>query len=219
MNHTGTSLVSGDTEVLHCTSICDYYQWCELAPVINTSKLSVISINIRSLASKFAELCAQLTRTKNKFTFVVIVETWLTKEKDRALELQGYKSHSICRNNRIGGGVKVYYLEHLNVNILHEFTGINDYCESIALCGYITGFGKLNLICVYRPPGKPFNSFITYLGTLLENVVDGKSIVVSDINIDVISTSDPNTMQYVEVMCSYGFVNEINLPTYRMCHL
>ena len=81
--------MSGDTEVLNCTSICDYYQWCELAPVIYTSKLSVISINIRSLASKFAELCAQLTRTKNKFTFVVIVETWLTKEKDRALELQG----------------------------------------------------------------------------------------------------------------------------------
>ena len=49
---------------------------------------------------------------------------------------------------------------------------------------------------------------------MLENVVDGKSIVVGDINIDVISTSDPNTMQYVEVMCSYGFVIEINIPTY-----
>ena len=136
------------------------------------------------------------------------------KVKDRALGLQGYKSHSIYRNIRISGGVKVYYLEHLNVNILHEFTGINDCCESIALCANITGFGKLNLICVYRPPGNPFNSFITYLGTVLENVVDGKSIVVGDINIDVISRSDPNTMQYVEVMCSYGFVNEINIPTY-----
>ena len=89
--------LTDDTEIIPNTSvyICSYCQWYEIAPRNNITPLSVISINVRSLAVKFAEFISYLSSSAIKFTFIIIVESWLTFEKDKALEFQGYKYHSI----------------------------------------------------------------------------------------------------------------------------
>ena len=42
----------------------------------------ILSINIRSLSNKFAELDSYLTLAKHHFSFIVLVETWLNANDD-----------------------------------------------------------------------------------------------------------------------------------------
>ena len=77
--------------------VCHYSDWNYVSGSLNTESLSVMTVNIRSLIGKFSELLASLVRLKNKFTFIVIIETWLDQEKDKALELNGYKSVSLYK--------------------------------------------------------------------------------------------------------------------------
>ena len=144
----------------------------------------------------------------------MVVETWLTNDKDRSFELNGYKSHSLYRSNQVGGGIKLHYLDYISVNIIYEFTGIGESCESISCIANISGYGKVNIVCIYRPPGKNFEIFIDYLNSVLENLDEEQTIVTGDINIDVLSTNEHKTIRYIETMSSFGFVTEINIPTY-----
>ena len=107
----------------------------------------------------------------------------------------------------------MYYLDYISVNIIHEFTGIGESCESIYCRANISGYGKVNIISIYRPPGKNFESFIHYLNSVLENLGEEQTIVTGDINIDVLLTNENKTIRYIETMRSFGFVNEINIPT------
>ena len=72
----------------------------------------------------------------------------------------------------------------------------------------------MNIVRIYRPPGKNFVSLIDYVNSLLDNLGEEQTIVTGDINIDVLSTNDHKTIRYIETMSSFGFVNEINIPAY-----
>ena len=68
------------------------------------------------------------------------------REKDKALELEGYKSHAIYRTDQVGGGVKLYYLNHINVMVISEYTGVFESCECITVKATVPGCGKINLV-------------------------------------------------------------------------
>ena len=63
----------------------------------------------------------------------------------------------------------------------------------------------MNIVCIYRPPGKNFESFTDYLNSVLENLGEVQTIVTGDINIDVLSTNEHKTIRYIETMSSFGF--------------
>ena len=95
-------------------------------------KLSFLLINARSLPSKFNEIEARVARLKEKVTFIVITETHLDSNRDVCFELQGYNSKSFYReSDNHGGGIKVYYLNSVAVEILSDLH--SPCCESIAL--------------------------------------------------------------------------------------
>ena len=60
------------------------------------------------MTNQFSEFLANLSILKSRFTFIVVTETWLTGEKDIGLDINGYKSHSVYRDDTIGGGIKMY---------------------------------------------------------------------------------------------------------------
>ena len=66
--------------------------WDEIEEKFYLNGLSLIHINMRSLCNKFAELLAHLSLIKNKFTFIILTETWLHENKDFGFEIPGYKS-------------------------------------------------------------------------------------------------------------------------------
>ena len=212
---TEQDITTDDTEQdINNSSACEYISWSTLSSKLGNNRVSVLSLNIRSLTGKFAELLAHIYKLKNKFTFVVIVETWLTPDKDRALEIAGYRSHAIYRTDQIGGGIKLYYLENVNIDVLDQYTGCVDSCEILTVKASVPGFGNVNVVCVYRPPGKPINQFTEYIGNLLDDISDGKTILVGDFNIDALSPSDNHSTDYIDIVSSYGLQNVIDVPTY-----
>ena len=192
---------------------CHYSDWNVVSDGLGSETLSVMSVNVRSIVGKFPELIASLISLKHKFTFIIIIETWLTKEKDKALEIHGYKSCSLYRENQIGGGIKLYYLDNINVCIIDHFTGIFDSCENLSVKAHIPGLGCFYVSCFYRPPNKSLPQFFEYLPNILDTLCDKKCIIVGDFNIDISCESDI-VSQYNDCMEPYGFVNEININTY-----
>ena len=203
-----------DNQVSDYIPDCTYSSWTALNNVVSNNRcLSILTINVRILIGKFPELCSYLSRTNKKFTFIVVVETWLNADKDKALELNGYKSYSIYRDCQIGGGIKIYYLEHIVIDILEEFTGILPSGESVSFAATINGCGKVNLIAVYRPPSKPIAEFFNQLSSMLQHVGNNCTVLTGDFNINSLS-NDLLCNEYINLMTSFGFVNEINIPTY-----
>ena len=101
---------------------CNFTTWDKLSRESSNDKLSFLCVNLRSISNKFAEFTSYLARIKIKFKFIAIIESWLNPDKDIALEIEGYKSKSIYRGgNRRGGGIKLYFLESLNVNIIDNY--------------------------------------------------------------------------------------------------
>ena len=75
--------------------ICRNVTWNELDSYVVKKKFSCLTVNMRSIISKFSELSNNLSSIKHKFTFIVITESWLTPFSDFALNIDGYKSFSL----------------------------------------------------------------------------------------------------------------------------
>ena len=66
---------------------------------------------------------------------------------------------------------------------------------------------------IYRPPNTPLADFNQLITNMLEYTNNCRTVIAGDFNIDVLSNS--NAMRnYVDTFHQYGFINEINLPTY-----
>ena len=129
----------------HYIPNCSTTGWGTIA-TYGEKKLSVLNINIRSIANKFSEFKAHLNSIKNKFTFIVITETWLKEPLDFAFEIEGYKSVSLYRDGRQGGGIKIYHLERIVATFMSELSGCTGSCEKLFLKASVAGIGKLVLV-------------------------------------------------------------------------
>ena len=88
--------------------------------------ISIFTINLRSINNKFSELYGYLATFTFKFTFIIIItETWLNADNDVGYGLTGYRSYSVTRADRRGGGVKIYYRDFLGVQIVGRMSGIH----------------------------------------------------------------------------------------------
>ena len=92
---------------------CSEITWNELSSGTFSQNISLLAVNIRSLAGKFSEFVAHIDLLKFKFTVSIITETWLNENTDIAFDINGYNCFSICRNGQIGGGIKIYIEEFL----------------------------------------------------------------------------------------------------------
>ena len=61
--------LESNTEVISTASVCDYGEWHDMTQNIDSSMLSLLTINVRSLPGKYAELCANLSRVEKKNYF------------------------------------------------------------------------------------------------------------------------------------------------------
>ena len=113
-----------------CCTDCEYIQWNDFSPSCGFD-LSIVSLNLQSLPNKFTELHSCLSLLRHKFTFIVIVETWLKKDTDLGFEIDGYNSISLCRETANGGGIKIYYRNNLEVCTIDRFTECSESCECI----------------------------------------------------------------------------------------
>ena len=204
-------MISEDEYSPNCMNI----ECKELKSKLFESSFSLLSVNIRSLSCKFSEFLSHLSLVQKKFSFICITETWLTKEKDIGLEIEGYKSVSFYREGaQRGGGIKLYYLDHLNINVHFDLYDSSEACEYILVTLTSPPVGKISLLAIYRPPSSPFtvSRFLDFLAVVLNDFARDKLIILGDINLNILNNSI--SQDFVDLMNSFGLINEIDCPTY-----
>ena len=191
---------------------CIQCSWSQYGLFLKNNPLSIICINMRSVTNKFAELKSHLKLVKYNPSFILVTETWLNDDKDFAYELEGYASISLHREG-LGGGLKLYYLNHVSVQQLDDFTTNCGPAEILFVRATIPGFGSLNIGCVYRPPNKSTEEFLAKMNEYLELSGHLRTIIAGDFNIDTLRDTE-NSRDYKDMFSSYGFSNNIIKPTY-----
>ena len=151
--------------------------------------MSVLTVNARSITGKFADLITNLKFIRNRFNFIIITEFWLTEESNFVLEVNGYKSHTVNRVGRSGGGKKKFYLEYITV-VRNQFSAVEVSYESILLKAAIPGLGYMFVAGIYRPPNTPLVEFTQFITNTLEYTDKCHTVFVDDFNIYVSSNSN-----------------------------
>ena len=129
------------------------------------------------------------------------------------VQLQGYNSKKFYRDSvNLGGGIKVYYLDHIEVDIITNL--ISPSCESLIIKSTIPGFGKLCIFSVYRPPHAALQDFYDFIESIFEHFEDQYLVMLGDMNIDALDINSTQTAYYANLLESYGYTNEISLPTH-----
>ena len=110
---------------------------------------------------------------KLNLTFIILTEVNLSKELDYGFDMASYNKMSLLRPNRegyIGGGIIIYYKNHITVSINEELSGLFCTHESLALNCYITNYGNILVCGVYRPPHLSKAAFINYFDNILPQI-------------------------------------------------
>ena len=113
-----------------------------------------------------------------------------------------------------GGGIKLYYLDFIDLNECDELTWSNGPLESLVVTACVPGIGKLVVGGLYRPPSQPISEFYGRMDQILCFCTGKRVVLGGDIIIDFLRIDDTNTRNLKDLMSSYNFQNGIDVPTY-----
>jgi len=193
-------------------SLCDFnMRTCVLS---KGDYFSMLNVNIRSIRKNFVSLQNLLDFVSVKFTFVVVVETWLDCDIDCGFTLENYKSLSLYRN-RHGGGITVYYRDHLVIEPLPALTFVMDVVEMLSFRAHVMSQDVI-FCCLYRPPAfdvDVFNDF--FFDEVCCDLTQGKKLLIcGDINIDLFNPHGRRDVKNFIYNCSsLGLYPLIRKPT------
>ena len=175
-------------------------------------------INCRSVVNKTQEI--QLELVNKSLDLCILTKTWI-KECDTITPTRlcpnGYKSLSISRQDRVGGGIAIVYRNDLNISIARSqpFKTMELSCFSIS-----TGNRLINLITIYRPFDSNVLEFCNEFAKLLETNINlsRELILLGDFNIAVNKPLDAGPASFLDVLHSFNLINRVDKPTHRLCN-
>jgi len=209
---------------------CNYYNVNEFVNAFtnNTTSLSIMSLNIQSLPSKFNDLNLFLKEISGagnfSFDFIGLQEIWKLNYPDHFV-IDSY--HNIIhksRQSRQGGGVGFYIKNKFNYKVLDNLSTIVDgIFESLVVC-VEAGSKKFILANIYRPntslhnisPSEQLDLFNMELANLLEQIsnLNKPAYICGDMNIDLLKINTHNpTETYFDNISAFGFLQLITKPT------
>lgn len=138
------------------------------------------------------------------------------------ITLPGYKLLDCPRTARTGGGTALVFIENIIVqNVDSGERKSFEFSEwLLQYCSY-----KLRIIIVYRPPYSTahpvmtsvfFDEFTLYLESVIMS--SEPLIIVGDFNIHVDISTDPNAIQFLDLLSSMGLNQHVNKPTHLSGH-
>ena len=203
----------GNVSGIRCTELSHPN---ELAThIFSENGLSILNVNIRSLCKNNSKLVTLLKQVSFKVRILVITETWLTDGHNNLYSIKGYKHFSVNRTGNTGkkrgGGIRIYYCESLDIDIINDLTGIFDSHESLFVELNTHAAGKVKIGAIYRPPDKSIHCFNEQLISQLFNSsfsASDKYIVCGDMNIRYSPSSiahNQRALDYFTLFMEYDF--------------
>jgi hypothetical protein len=137
---------------------------------------------------------------KNDIDVIVFTETWLSVDETDFFEISGYTSFHSVRPGR-AGGVSVYVRSNI---LCHMLTSKNENFGEFLILNF--PIMKFNLVATYRPPCRNSLEVGQYIEMLDRILVTHKnSIVIGDINFDLLNLNVSAHETYLQTIYSNGF--------------
>jgi len=193
----------------------------------NNNSLSIMSLNIQSLPSKYRELCEfiDLCSDNNCIPDIICLqELWHVVDPD-LFRINGYQPLIYqCRRNSQGGGVGILLRDGISGVVNFKPVFIEKVFESIFVDVQISGHKKLIIGSIYKPNSQysnltlneQFDVFLENLNNILEHMSNQLVDVVlaGDFNIDVLKYSNCNfATSYIDTLFSNGYLQLFTKPT------
>ena len=162
--------------------------WLNLDSNLKENNLSILTVNTHSIIGKFADLVTNLKLVRKRFSFIIVIESLLTYDSNLFLDFDGYKSHSISRTGRKGGGIQLFYLDYIATEVISHLSVIEDSYESIFVKASILSLGNMYIAGICRPLIKPITDFTQLFTRAMEYTNRFHTILAGDFSIDVMET-------------------------------
>ena len=172
-------------------NICNYYDPHELTHELNfseTSNLSILRINIRSLQKHINNLQEFLSNSSFFPDIIAITETRIKDQPAINIDIPGYKFFFVISFNN-AGGVGVYINDTLNCRVLNRFLVDLPSCENIWLNVIMKNCKSYIVGVLYRHPfSTDVANFIDQLNQTLQDITSAgnKCVILGDFNIDIL---------------------------------
>ena len=195
------------------------------------SSIKLGVVNCLSLRSRLDYLLDHTT--EHDIGIMALTETWLSNDLSRNKSVvdecasHGYSLHHSPRDNgHRGGGVGVLISDRMNSTIRHIPGSAKiasfEYMELVIAIGSVS----LRLVVIYRMPPSKVNklkkgTFCIEFSDYLEKLscASGVVVIVGDFNINYLDKSDPECKQFINVLNTFNFIQNIELPTHSSGHL
>lgn len=218
-----------DSPYDNCMIDCKYYDETDyISKFKNKRHVSLMSLNIQGIHSKFSEFSELITSlSNNNCNFEIIALQELFKVVDEScLELNGY--HNLvykCRQDHRGGGVGFLLSKDLKFTILEEISVFREKIfESLFLEVELPNKSKIIIGNIYRSPcllnGLTSNQKLDIFLEILSNISDKISnmnkrcYLVGDFNLDLLKFNyHEKTSEFIDIMFASGYIEVINHPT------
>jgi hypothetical protein len=203
---------------------CDYYieetfnKKCSESS-LDTSNLSFLHLNIRSLPRHVKDLENYLSNLNINFTIIGLTETWLNKDIVDLYNLKGYQHQNLFRTNKRGGGVSLLVKEGITMNVRDDLNCMSSHIESLFVeipkCD-INCRNNLLVGVIYRPPNTDINDFNETLSELLTKIKNENKTVylLGDFNINLLEHQNHlPTSDFIDSMYTSSLFPFITKPT------
>ena len=178
------------------------------------SDLRIIQLNIRGLMNKQDQLQRLLAITDTDA--ILVCETWLTKIKEKLVDITGYKLESKIRTDKLGGGVGIIINKHLRSRPRPDLEQNTEILEHVIL-EVKTDKRNILLVSGYRPPNTNVKKFLLEYKNLIKQLTKIKShevIIGIDHNLDLLKThKHSHTNDFLEINLRKNLLPTISKPT------
>ena len=196
---------------------CRFLNVDDLPVHVPNDKLSILVFNIRSCRKNFNDFICNFSDYFNRFTIIILLETWLTEGISRLFPIYGFKHFDLFRAND-GGGIRVYVKNFINTKVLPTYTMVSDLYELLTLEMIVSG-NKVLLCGFYHPPSSDHRVNYEFIDQCCANLnmllATGLPVIVcGDFNLNLLN---PLKLRYitdfVENMYELSLFPVITIPT------
>lgn len=172
-------------------------------------KFSFIHKNIRSISKNFDQFNILLSQFTTNFDCIVLSETWKVADLS-FFQLPGYDCLYNKGDLNQNDGVIVY----LKNNIDYNYKIVSLGPTAILEINLKYEEKNITLLAVYKSPSININDFNLNLRNYLQTLkTSDYTFLIGDLNIDILSENDQNVQEYLEILCEYGYVSQVNTFT------
>ena len=167
-------------------SRCSHVSCDDLIRKFKDRKLSLKCLHSRSNLRKFLEILRHLSTLKNKFTYMIITESWSTRDNNYAHEIPGYLSKFLYITATTRGGIKIYYLEGNVAKVLEKFVVCNSLYEFLLLKTNIPVVRSAIACRIYRMLNNLVDRFLDHITNFPDScfknrtIITGSTIIIAE---------------------------------------